>query len=238
MIPLPEYIRLVMGLKEKWVEFPRNESGDVVPTILVENDGRIDFIVHCIVPHPRRMVPYVAMLRSMLTCQALIVVHECRVRAEMFAEGAEPEAAIQAHLDKYEPGDFERLVNEGKAGEHGIMESMMVHRFDVKAGTHVSHILPFLYSGKGTRFAWLTSLFGAYGDDADSELSGDMIASFQRAMMVPQVLDQIAFTTGVRRAMGDRRLVQLTASVALERLACDQHIQVLTASHAWGSLLP
>jgi hypothetical protein len=235
MIPLPEYALLVMAMKEKWIEFPSNETGDTVPTILIEQDGRVCYMIHVTVPTPEYAVPYIGMIHTMIPYEAIILAHEVRMKLPPKGATDADLEALARKVKKYRAGDFERLASEGKAGEHGIVDAMLVQRFEAGDATHISHFLPFLYSGKGTPFSWLYSQFDCHGQDGRTELAGSIPTTIRRAMMMPTVED-LKFKGVIRGSR--KRMLQLATSVGLSRIDADPRAQLLTASHAWGNLLP
>jgi hypothetical protein len=153
----------MQALKAEFLDI--QESGDLPPLLLVERGGAIDHVI-VLVPaaHPLDAMPLVGLAAAMLPHDALVLVVETRHRA------------LRPGEDRPEPGAFQRLADEGKAGEHGIIDCLAAIRVD-PAGRRWLYRLPYLYSGPQTPFAWLTSQFEITTPD-DGHVGGDVPDGF------------------------------------------------------------
>jgi hypothetical protein len=160
---LPHFVPLIQALKAEFLDI--QDSGDLPPLLLVERGGAIDHVI-VLVPaaHPLDAMPLVSLAAAMLPHDALVLVVETRHQV------------LRPGQARPEPGTFQRLADEGKAGEHGIIDCLVAIRVD-DAGRRSLYRLPYLYSGPQTPFAWLASQFEATGPD-DGHVGGDVPDGF------------------------------------------------------------
>jgi hypothetical protein len=260
MPPLPDFVLLAMAMKERFVdidrgcatsgETPPTVDGQLPPTVLVEQDGRVTYAVHCRAPTPYECLGIVHLFHAMLNYEAILVAHELRMRFREQPTSMSDREILEEHHRKYKPGDFERLAKEGKAGEHGILDALAVHRFEAGDGASIMYLLPFLYSGPATPFSWLTSMFDCAGADGESAVGGDvplLIRQVMRSAKADDIAHVVAALGGPRRisavehlrTRNPERYRQMMAGAMLQHIEREEpDAMLLTSFHVWGSLLP
>jgi hypothetical protein len=245
MIELPQYALLAIATKERFVAIDQQShregdgepmvlEGMLPPTIMVEQDGQVSVIVHYRGETPFHALGVVHLLHSMMDYQAIIFAHEVRMRKVERAE------ATRRMADYYQYGAYRNQAEQGTAAEHGIMDAIVVHRFEGADETDTAYSFPFVYPGPTAPLTWLADSFDHFDSQA-MYVAPDLPSAVRQVLRSPK-----AEEVGRKVAPGAARIIdrmspyrtgKMKARAVLEYI--DEGLpdaMLLVASHTWEEL--
>lgn len=238
---LPDFVRLAMGIKEFFLDM--RDDGEMCALLLVEQEGRINYLICTSDVHPQDAFPALRSIHVMLPYSALILVHEIRMKAAFTKDLTFAEAQAE-HVKNYKEGDFQRLVEEGKAADHGIIDALMILRATPDR-RQFAHIMPFIYFGPGMGFSWVPSLATDFGYSDNEEMAGGIPDAVREAMSAEPMKDALSNMIADLKedpakfqGMAKDRMRQIQTSVCLRYIQERPGYSVFSAHEAMGGLLP
>ena len=176
-----------------WVEFAKkhkqnmannNERGDFSPMVIVENNNHIDMVVISPEVDKRLAFQACALIHSSIDPDSLIVILDARMASSKISkEGKNTEEAKEDIAKKFPSGSMQKICEEGRGEEEGIVETLLCYKITRDGETSMLN-MPYTFKGKGQPIEWKDSEFiWLYGKDGN--IQGNVPDSLSEIMKLP-----------------------------------------------------